>query len=391
MRIVIVQEYYLPGTKAGGPVRSLSNLVSALNDDFDFWILTRDRDHDDVVPYHGVLLNDWNTLDDSTIYYASPRSQGLVSLWKILKSAEPDVIYLNNLFSSMVTRILFLRRIGLLGAVPTVLAPRGALSPGAFALKRSKKAAFLRLAQFIGIYGDVFLHASSTLELADLRREFPRHRTSVAPNVPMRHKAGTARAVTRKQAGRTRLVFLSRMSPKKNFLYLLESLRSTHGAVGLDVYGTLEDTAYWDQCQRVMTKLPEAVEIKHRGLLAPEDVPLALSNYDFFVLPTLGENFGHAILEALISGCPVVISDRTPWRDLAGSGAGWDIPLDDEDMWIRTLQSCIDMGEPDHSRMVTAAQAYAEAHLSAANAEESTRAMFLSAAGVEMTDDDSRQ
>ena len=35
-----------------------------------------------------------------------------------------------------------------------------------------------------------------------------------------------------------------------------------------------------------------------------------------FLLPTGGENFGHAIFEALSCGVPALISDRTPWRDL---------------------------------------------------------------------------
>jgi glycosyltransferase involved in cell wall biosynthesis len=38
--------------------------------------------------------------------------------------------------------------------------------------------------------------------------------------------------------------------------------------------------------------------------------------YDFFVLPTIGENFGYVFLEALAAGCPLITSDRTPWTTL---------------------------------------------------------------------------
>ena len=46
------------------------------------------------------------------------------------------------------------------------------------------------------------------------------------------------------------------------------------------------------------------------------------------ILPTLGENFGHVIVEAWTAGCPVLVSDRTPWRQLASHGVGWDVALD---------------------------------------------------------------
>ena len=50
-RILCFASYYLPGFKGGGPVRSLSNLCEWLGDDYDFRIVTRDRDIGDVAPY----------------------------------------------------------------------------------------------------------------------------------------------------------------------------------------------------------------------------------------------------------------------------------------------------------------------------------------------------
>jgi glycosyltransferase involved in cell wall biosynthesis len=52
-----------------------------------------------------------------------------------------------------------------------------------------------------------------------------------------------------------------------------------------------------------------------------------LQRSHIFALPTTGENFGHAIFEALAAGRPVLISDQTPWRHLRQAEAGWDIPL----------------------------------------------------------------
>ncbi len=41
------------------------------------------------------------------------------------------------------------------------------------------------------------------------------------------------------------------------------------------------------------------------------------------MLQTLGENYGHVIIEALSAGCPCIISDSTPWKSLEESGIGF--------------------------------------------------------------------
>ena len=65
------------------------------------------------------------------------------------------------------------------------------------------------------------------------------------------------------------------------------------------------------------------------------------------LLPTLGENFGHVISEALVGGCPVIISDQTPWRDLEKEQVGWDIDLNDEVSFVNAIQYCINL---DHDQ-----------------------------------------
>jgi glycosyltransferase involved in cell wall biosynthesis len=64
-----------------------------------------------------------------------------------------------------------------------------------------------------------------------------------------------------------------------------------------------------------------------------------MASTDLFFLPTAGENFGHAIFEALSTGAPVLISDQTPWRGLAASMAGWDLPLTDRAPWVEAIES----------------------------------------------------
>jgi glycosyltransferase involved in cell wall biosynthesis len=44
---------------------------------------------------------------------------------------------------------------------------------------------------------------------------------------------------------------------------------------------------------------------------------------DLFVLPTLNENFGMAVAEALAVGVPVISTKGAPWSGLEREGCGW--------------------------------------------------------------------
>ena len=78
-----------------------------------------------------------------------------------------------------------------------------------------------------------------------------------------------------------------------------------------------------------------------------------------FLLPSTGENYGHAILDAMGSGLPVLISDRTPWRDLEHKRAGLDLDLSNEEEWLNSLQFFIDMDESAYLEWSRAAREYA--------------------------------
>ena len=71
-KILILVGYYLPGYKAGGPLRTISNIVDDLGGDFEFWIVTRDRDLGDDVPYTCVSVNKWLAVGKARVFYASP-------------------------------------------------------------------------------------------------------------------------------------------------------------------------------------------------------------------------------------------------------------------------------------------------------------------------------
>ncbi|MEO6393835.1 MAG: glycosyltransferase, partial [Pyrinomonadaceae bacterium] len=183
----------------------------------------------------------------------------------------------------------------------------------------------------------------------------------LAPNMPPQAILPDYRAVDKpeKRSGQVRLVFVSRIMDKKNLTFALRRLREIKGEVVFDIYGPLEEPAYWAECEALIKQLPSNVQAKYCGSVVHEEVAPTLCRYHYFVLPTLGENFGHVIIESFAAGTPALISDRTPWRDLTAQRIGWDIPLEDEAKWVVTLQRCIDMDGAEFAEWAAAARAYA--------------------------------
>jgi glycosyltransferase involved in cell wall biosynthesis len=150
----------------------------------------------------------------------------------------------------------------------------------------------------------------------------------------------------------------------KNLSGALRFLCGVSGEVSLEIFGPLEDREYWQECEVLIAGLPSNIEVRYCGEIDHDGVWEVFSAHELLLLPTLGENFGHVILEALASGCPVLISDRTPWRNLEAEGVGWDIPLDETDRFRAALQSCVDGDGVWFERMSSRARDFANRHAS---------------------------
>lgn len=350
--ILVLADYYLPGYKAGGPIRTLVNMVDRIGDEFQFKIVTADRDFKDYAAYPGVTIDHWNRVGKADVFYMSPKRQSLKEFKKILCSTECDVVYLNSFFSPHFTiKPLLLRWLRLIPDKSLILAPRGEFSSGALALKSFKKYIYISAAKVLGLYRDVLWQASSEYEEKDICYWFGDcAKIVIAPNIPSSITGLTPTLSNHKKiAGKLKIVFLSRITRKKNLCSALRMLVNLKGEVQFNIYGPLEDLNYWAECNRIINLLPNNIRVQYMGAINHDQVSTVIRKYDLFFLPTLGENFGHVILEALADGCPVLISDQTPWRDLEKEGVGWDLPLNCMERFQEVLQKCIDMNEQEYN------------------------------------------
>lgn len=343
-QILTFIDYYLPGHKAGGPLRTLSNMVENLEENFEFLIVTRDRDSGDSKPYENITTDRWiKTVKASSaiIYYLSKDKIRIKEFYHILNRTNFDLIYLNSYFSTWSTiLVVIFRRLQLIPNVPVVIAPRGELSPNALNLKRTRKRAFITLAKVFNLYQGFTWQASSIHELKDIlsQKLADKDKIFIAPDLLSKLKLKNDRIISKTTSNTVlRLVFVSRISRMKNITFLLETLQLVSSKIKLSIRGPREDKDYWVICEELINKLPPNIEVNLGNDVPHTEMQKLLSDHDLFVLPTLGENFGHVIFESLSIGTPVLISDKTPWKS-DDTGAVNVLSLD-KSLWREEIEN----------------------------------------------------
>ena len=267
--ICVLMRYYLPGYKSGGPVRSVANLIEVLGDEFDFRVICLDRDHTENMPYESAVAGTWQQVGKANVFYMDTRAVRRRVLLQLIRTLQPDLVYLNSFFDPVFTApVLWMRRMGWMGHVPLLLAPRGEFSPGALMFKQPKKQLYLRAVGWAGISRMVRWHASTTGERNDVVRVLEVSPAAVHVAVDLT-KLPALNLVKRETAPHfvPRIVFISRVSPKKNLIFALRVINRLRTSVSFDIWGPHEDRVYWTQCEALMRQAPPHVAITYRGVV----------------------------------------------------------------------------------------------------------------------------
>ncbi len=345
--ILIFTDWYLPGFKAGGPISSVSNLVSALGGDFRFRLVCQDRDYLDEKPYPKIKPDTWVKQGDAEVFYLSPQNYSYRYIKKLITVERPDAVYINGMFSKIfsIYSVLASTRLG----KKTIVAPRGMLAPGALGIKSGKKQTFLNLTRVMGVYRNVIFHSTHAHESLHIKEVISEKSKLVElANIPkMICKAETGQS---KRRGYLRLVTVARVAREKNINFALKCLEHipTHLQIEFDLVGPVYDSDYMEQCRASEKKLPANVKLHWHGALTPSETGKMIEKADLFFLPTLGENYGHAILESMMCGVPVLISDQTPWRDLQAESMGADLALVDQKAFETYLVNVAEMNQDEY-------------------------------------------
>lgn len=383
--MLVFSKYYLPGYKAGGPIRTIANMVTQFGDEFVFNIATLDRDMGDEAVYPNVVVEAWQEVWGARVRYIPKGNVSIRGVSVLVQAAQPDVIYLNSFFDPTFTlRVLLARRLGLIDDVPIVLAPRGEFSPGALELKAYKKAVYRLVSRVLGIYRGLTWQASSKREAAEIHAAMPyvdKSAIHVAPDMAEFSLVRGAAAERHRPANQDglRICFLSRIVRKKNLDFALRVVAHVEGNVRLDIYGPIEDKVYYSECEGLINDLPSNCRANYLGPVASSEVRKVMSEYDLFFLPTRGENYGHVIFEALAAGLPVLISDQTSWTDLETAKVGWTPPLGRMEKFVEIISQLQSWTPRQWGQVRLRACEYASEVASNPETLDSNRQLFLTA------------
>lgn len=369
-KILIFSDWYAPAFKGGGPIRSIVNLVETLKYEYEFYVFTADTDFGESSPMPDITVDQWLQQDEVYVYYHSKGAMTYKKVKSVIKEIHPHRIYLNSMFSNMIKPILIA-----FASDKIIIAPRGMLNESALAVKSIRKFLYLWFLRTFGFAKHFSFHATSDKEKKVIKRIFPNAQSIlVAGNVPA--SPLTELLPAEKQTGKLKIVFTGRMHPIKNLHLLLEALKNANGAIELKIIATKEDHVYLERCRQLARELPTNIIVNWLLDLPPTQIQQHLLNAHLFTLLSDVESFGHAIFEALAVGCPVLISNNTPWKNLKEKKAGWDLPLSDLNVIATTLQKIIDMDNQDWQSYRNGSLNLARSYVKQLNVDKEYRILF---------------
>ncbi|MGN0601578.1 MAG: glycosyltransferase family 4 protein [Oscillospiraceae bacterium] len=354
--ILIIMGRYLPGYKDGGPVRSIKNLVDYLGEEYNFKILTCDRDHGDEHPYPNIKVNNWNKVGKAQVFYVPPKGFKFGVIKKM--ASQVDLVYVCGCFSDYSINTLILNRFGRIKK-PVVVAAMGLFSPKGFERKYKKKKLFTTIFNVLGFFKKTYWSATSESEKINIQKyiKTTSEQIFIAEDLP--RVVNNFYDKKSKKINELKVVFLSRISFEKNLLGAIRILEQVKSKVNFTIYGPVHEQEYWEKCEHELKKFPENVSWFYEGNVDSENVVEILRRHHVFLFPTLGENYGHVIQEALSAGCPCIISDQTPWQDFEQKGVGYVLGVDEIEKYADAVDSYALMNEEEFNEISQKALEYA--------------------------------
>lgn len=374
-RLWIFIDWYLPAYRAGGPIQSVSNLVSRLKSDFEISVITSNLDLGEPLDLKQSELNVWVEKEGYRVIYLDQEHQNRQFYNKLFLENSFEVAYFNSLFSIKFTLMPFL----ILKNKPLrrVFATRGMLGRGALAIKPLKKTVFLQWFKLMNLHKKVVWHATAQSEVEEIKKHFGAEREILlAPNLST--ISSNDFFEKEKKANQLNIFFLSRIAVKKNLLGALEILskiKITHN-IRFHIIGPIDDKPYWEKCSKRIKTLPKHIDVNYLGAIPNHQLPKLLKDEHVLLLPTYGENFGHVIMESWQNSCPVIISDQTPWRDLQKEKLGYDLSIENQSSFVDAIEHLSGMTQDDYLAWSKSSFIFAKSFIDNPEVLEQNRRLF---------------
>lgn len=304
--------------KRGGPSTAVLCMVRSLRDQgIDASILTTS---DNATYQEGWPLGKWFWLDDIPLIIFPSLDSGFrpfreylispsLTRWLLHNIKEFDALHVHSIFSYSTTTAMMIAR---MKRVPYIVRTIGQLNTWSLTQSRLRKLIMLNLLERNNLNHSLAIHVTSKQEMNDI--ELICHHNNILclelgvdcpPDSP---------AINHSLDQIVKFVFLSRIHPKKQLDVLLKALsKFQNNEYKNRWYLYVAGDGESDYVQR-MKNLAQAYGINNSvewmGHLDTDEKNILLRRVDWFILPSMSENFGLSAVEALAFGIPVIVSHQ---------------------------------------------------------------------------------
>jgi len=190
------------------------------------------------------------------------------------------------------------------------------------------------------------IHAKSNEESARISNMFPKHLINVIPNPIKKQKSKVKRTkvawIDRIAQEKNVLLYLGRISRRKGLMDLLkiwERLVKHFNNWVVLISGSIDEkdkkfyqemVAWLDNCEHIKYQNLEDIKsniidsnLIFTGPVYDIEKNIIFKRSSIFINPSNFENFGQSIAEALSFSLPVIVSKKTPWKDIEIHKCGW--------------------------------------------------------------------
>lgn len=239
----------------------------------------------------------------------------VIALKKYLDQFGFDIVHIHGTWTPILAVASFLASSK---GIPVVVSPHGCLERWALQHRGSKKKLALALYQ-----RRIFSNAS--MMVATARQEFESIRclgietpVAVIPN-----GVDMPPVLTHSQVGERKILFLSRIHPKKGLPDLIAAWALVRQPEWRVVIAGPDEDGHLEELRAQIDSLGLEGDFEFTGLVTGDRKEALFAEADVFVLPTYSENFGIAVAEALARGLPVITTTGAPWEDIETWRCGW--------------------------------------------------------------------
>ena len=334
MRICLVSSSFYPATFYGGPISATWDLSKKLaSKGVEIYVSTTNANGSNKLDVERNIF--LKKQDNIFVKYYNEQIINKLSftfifgIWNDIKKS--DVVYIRYLFHYTV---LFSLIFGVFQNKKLIICPRGSFSNFTLLNKLSFiKSLWIRL--FISPFSNkIIWQASSYLEEKDIKRNFPEAKIEIINDGvdfnSFQHSVSISKELLLYKFAKQKFETVSnlffsmgRLHKIKRFDVLIDAflkfLKKNKDAKLLIAGGDDGDKEYLEQKISNLRIYNSVFLIGEIGFL---DKKLLLNNCDYFTLASEFESFGIVVAEALACGKPIVLSNKTPWKDLEINNCG---------------------------------------------------------------------